>query len=357
MPGKDTFMEISEIYGTWNLLLYEEENVLNYRPGGYHPVVLGDTLKDGRYKIHHKLGHGGFSTVWVARDSELEQWVSVKIVMADRTYESRELHNLRELAKYSRGSLHYGHIVQLLDDFIHEGPNGCHQCLVFELLGPTVHMIINDCNEVQERLDSETVLQISTQMLESVAFMHEAGYAHGDWVGWPIDEDEDDEDIRVIDLGEAFDMNTVPERLAQPGGMQAPETIFTGRFDYRVDLWRAGLIIYHLTVGASPFHWFRMDMLVASMIDFVGELPPEWLPKWNELKLDGKGDFHATANRQQLSGSRLERRFEERVHEAELKILLPVIRGLTRFSPSDRISASQALDLIKGNECAESSSS
>ena len=65
-----SIMEVYELYGTSNLLLFKEENVLNYRPGGYHPVVLGDTLKDGRYKIHHKLGYGGFSTVWVARDSK-----------------------------------------------------------------------------------------------------------------------------------------------------------------------------------------------------------------------------------------------------------------------------------------------
>ena len=63
-----------------------------------------------------------------------------------------------------------------------------------------------------------------------------------EWDGWP-DEDEDEEDIRIIDLGEAFLQNAVPERLAQPGGMQAPETILTDRFDYRLDLWRAGLIV------------------------------------------------------------------------------------------------------------------
>lgn len=63
-------MEVFEIYGTLNLLFDKEENVLNYRPGGYHPVALGDTLSDGRYKICHKLGYGGFSTVWVARDSQ-----------------------------------------------------------------------------------------------------------------------------------------------------------------------------------------------------------------------------------------------------------------------------------------------
>jgi serine/threonine protein kinase len=46
------------------------ESMSGYRPGGFHPVRLGDTFKDGRYKIHHKLGWGGFSTVWLAKDKE-----------------------------------------------------------------------------------------------------------------------------------------------------------------------------------------------------------------------------------------------------------------------------------------------
>jgi serine/threonine-protein kinase SRPK3 len=98
--------------------------------------------------------------------------------------------------------------------------------------------------------------------------------------------------------------------------------------------------------GALPFQWFKIDILVASMIDFVGELPPEWQPKWEQLRLDAGRDFKLGENGQ-LSGSRLEQKFDEHVHEPELKVLLLVIRGLTRFLPSDRISASQALDLIR----------
>lgn len=171
--------------------------MLRYRPGGYHPVVIGDTLKAGRYKIYHKLGYGGFSTVWVARDStyvillltifffnvltacRLEQWVSVKIMTADMTNKSRELHNLQTLAEHSKGSPGAERIVQLLDNFLLDGPNGCHQCLVFELLGPTVYKIVTDYAEDGDRLDVESIIKISTQLLQGVAFMHGAGYAHG----------------------------------------------------------------------------------------------------------------------------------------------------------------------------------
>jgi hypothetical protein len=50
---------------------------------------------------------------------------------------------------------------------------------VFELLGPTVNLLINDHHVEGERLDSETLLEISKQLLQAAAFMLEAGCAHG----------------------------------------------------------------------------------------------------------------------------------------------------------------------------------
>lgn len=46
----------------------EAEPLNRYRVGGYHPFLLGDLFKDGRYKVLHKLGWGGYSTVWTAKD-------------------------------------------------------------------------------------------------------------------------------------------------------------------------------------------------------------------------------------------------------------------------------------------------
>ena len=44
--------------------------------------------------------------------------------------------------------------------------------------------------------------------------------------------------------------------------------------------------------------------------------------------------------------SKLEQKFDRRIHDETLKPLLPVIQGLMRFRPSDRISISQALDMV-----------
>lgn len=52
-----------------SVLTEDEEDLEDYRPGGYHPVHIGDEFKDGRYVIVRKLGWGHFSTVWLARDN------------------------------------------------------------------------------------------------------------------------------------------------------------------------------------------------------------------------------------------------------------------------------------------------
>jgi serine/threonine-protein kinase SRPK3 len=108
--------------------------------------------------------------------------VSIKIKSADSTEQSRELRVLQVLQE--AGVSH--HIVRLLDHFVHQGPNGCHQCLVFELLGLSVDTIANDYSEGGDQLDPETILKITNQLLQAVSFIHGVGYAHGGRVNSPM---------------------------------------------------------------------------------------------------------------------------------------------------------------------------
>ncbi|KAK9242163.1 kinase-like domain-protein [Lipomyces tetrasporus] len=394
----DPFMEDLSIYRPCNLL-YTEEKLSRYQSGGYHPVCLGDTFKDGRYTIQHKLGWRGFSTVWLANDRKRKQWVAMKIMTADSMSQSQELRNLRSLARHSQGSLDSKCVVQLIDEFLHQGPNGTHQCLVFELLGPSVDVVVSDYHESGDCIEPETILRLSDQLLQAISFIHEVGYAHGDisgrnvifscnylsqlteeklfevlgtpeleelarldgkpldtrlpkhlvkTTGWDDWIDEDDEDLRIIDFGEAFLQGAEPTTLAQPGSLKAPETIFTDSFDYRIDLWRAGCVIYSFVFAAIPFQYLGdVDVLVAQMIDFVEKLPSEWQENWNHMQRHPVCVWEPFTRNGQLLQSKLEQKFHERVHEQTLKALLPVIQGLMRFMPSDRISASQALDLIR----------
>src|SRR6266550_8021554 len=58
------------------------ENIDLYASGGLHPVSIGDVFADGRYKVLHKLGFGGSSTTWLARDSISGILVALKVLAA-----------------------------------------------------------------------------------------------------------------------------------------------------------------------------------------------------------------------------------------------------------------------------------
>ena len=84
------------------------------------------------------------------------------------------------------------------------------------------------------------------------------------------------------------------------------------------------------------------------MIDVFGELPLEWEPKWEQMRSEAiaRGD-PGSGKWKQVSDLRLEKQFDKDVHVPELKGFIPVIQGLTKLLPSDRISASQGLQLIR----------
>ena len=98
--------------------------------------------------------------------------------------------------------------------------------------------------------------------------------------GWDKWVDEDIEDLRIIDLGESFLQGAEPKRLAQPVDLQAPEIIFTDSFDYRVDLWRAGLVVRTLRLN------FWRNILTSASIDLFTRI---WIHSISILGCRGFG--------------------------------------------------------------------
>ena len=156
--------------------LGECEDLEFYEPDGFHPVHLGD-IYDGRYKIIHKLGFGGFSTVWLALDtkteSELARWVALKIVMAreSSTYESHfeKVANHEEL----KNSTYFSFPQRT---FCFNGPNGRHLCLVFEVLGPDLSRLSKG---IYSRLQPTLCRRAFSQAAEALALLHSHNLCHG----------------------------------------------------------------------------------------------------------------------------------------------------------------------------------
>lgn len=101
--------------------------------------------------------------------------MALKIEIADTTIPSLELLNFQSIHQHTGSNC----VAHLIDSFVHEGPNGSHQCSVTELLGPSVDSVVADYDVGGERLESDVILKITKQLLEAIYSLHQVGYAHG----------------------------------------------------------------------------------------------------------------------------------------------------------------------------------
>ncbi|KAG7925499.1 hypothetical protein KL925_004514 [Ogataea polymorpha] len=159
-----------------------EEDMEDYVPGGYHPAYLGETYKDGRYVLVRKLGWGHFSTVWLAKDTQENRHVAMKVVRSAKSYRETAIDEIKLLSKINHTDpQHPGHrhLIKLLDYFDHQGPNGTHICMVFEVLGENLLSLIRRYKH--KGLPIKFVKQIAKQILLASDFLHrQCGIIHTD---------------------------------------------------------------------------------------------------------------------------------------------------------------------------------
>lgn len=158
----------------------DAEPLHRYKSGGYHPIHLGDCLNQGRYRILHKLGWGGYSTVWAAKDQKLDIYVAVKISVSEIHHHQmdRYLEIMRRITRSSSTHLGAGSVVQMLEHFQLQGPNGTHECLVLELLGPSIPDVL-DVRFKHDRLPAKLAKRVAREALLGLDYLHQHGIGHG----------------------------------------------------------------------------------------------------------------------------------------------------------------------------------
>ncbi|KAM7210506.1 Protein kinase-like domain containing protein, partial [Rhypophila decipiens] len=128
-----------------------------YRPGGFHPVYIADIYAD-KFQVFSKIGYGVYSTVWLVRDltkpdGDEHRFRALKILSAESSAEDHPIFE-REILTHLRDDGNkkqpgYAYICHLVDDFEHQGPNGTHVYLVFELMGETLRTFLTWFNDDQ----------------------------------------------------------------------------------------------------------------------------------------------------------------------------------------------------------------
>ncbi|TID13092.1 putative CMGC SRPK protein kinase [Venturia nashicola] len=132
------------------------EPLHRYRRGGYHPIRLGELLKDGRE----------------------QRYVAIKNSVSERGATDKEGKVLRAIAATRPEHPGYRHIVQLLDHFELSGPNGTQNCFVLEVLRPIVPDLL-DARFRDERLTGKLAKDIAKQALLGLDYLHQQKIGHG----------------------------------------------------------------------------------------------------------------------------------------------------------------------------------
>jgi serine/threonine-protein kinase SRPK3 len=157
------------------------ERLEMYEPGGYHPVMIDDLLHN-RYRIVDKLGYGGYSTIWLARDEIVKRYVAVKIGISSPSLPRREIEVLRAL----HGSRPNSHapagsdmnactaLPSILDAFNIHGPNGTHTCYT---LTPAQGSLKEA--SFSRLFPIQVARALAAKLATAVAFVHSRGFVHG----------------------------------------------------------------------------------------------------------------------------------------------------------------------------------
>ncbi|KAF5374868.1 hypothetical protein D9758_000051 [Tetrapyrgos nigripes] len=155
-------------------LCKDEESPADYNAGGYLPVKLNDTFKNGRYQVIRKLGWGHFSTVWLVKDNVENRHSALKVVKSAGRYAETARDEIKLLAHVASFSpIHPGRqfIVSFLDSFTHQGPEAQHICIVFEPLGENLLALIE--RNRKKGVPRAVVKIIAKQVLLGLQYLHD----------------------------------------------------------------------------------------------------------------------------------------------------------------------------------------
>ncbi|KAK8848615.1 kinase-like domain-containing protein [Apiospora arundinis] len=171
--------DLSQLYSEM-----EFENPEDYQPGGLCPIDISVYEKSsfiaGRFQVIHKLGFGGFGSVWLCYEAAAKKWRAVKVSRASLASDNNGeliVNSVMSDRSVTVAEALEHQVVLPLETFWIESINGKHLCTVLPLLGPR----LSDWSTWKGKDDVDTVRRISLEMVEGMNFLHGHGICHGDF--------------------------------------------------------------------------------------------------------------------------------------------------------------------------------
>jgi serine/threonine-protein kinase SRPK3 len=149
----------------------EEETASDYKKGGYHRVHIGEVF-NSRYVAVEKLGWGHFSTVWRVWDTVEHTYYAMKVQRSASHYRDAALDEIKLCAQADQvpDDVARENVLRLVSSFQHDGPNGLHVCMLFEVLGCNLLSMIKASN--YKGLPLPLVKRIIRDAIVGIDFLH-----------------------------------------------------------------------------------------------------------------------------------------------------------------------------------------
>jgi serine/threonine protein kinase len=225
------------------------------------------TVLSGRYRLEAKLGSGGMSTVYLARDTTLDRSVAVKVMHREMSEQADQLERFRQEAR-AVAKLSHPNVVSVID----AGEDGGYPYIVFEYVeGETLKTRINRVGA----LDTQEALAYAIEIGRALTVAHARKMVHRDIKPQNVMIDAEGR-AKLTDFGISRQLEqdgmTATGRVLGTTDYVAPEQAMGRGADTRSDIYSLGVVLYEMLTGGVPF---EADSQVGVAMKHVNEELPD----------------------------------------------------------------------------------
>jgi serine/threonine protein kinase len=229
-------------------------------------------FKLGKYEIKHELGRGATGIVYEGFDTYIERTAAIKTIkksLVDKSSSKEVFDRFRREAQ-AAGRLSHPNIVSIYE----YGEEGETAYIVMEFVsGKALSDLIGKSN----RFVISEAAAIMLQLLDALEYSHNCGVVHRDIKPSNI-LIAPNMQVKIADFGiariDSSDMTQVGAVLGTPSYM-SPEQVLGQAADRRSDLYSAGVILYQLLTGVTPFKGESIAAVMHKVLHHVPVSPRE----------------------------------------------------------------------------------
>jgi serine/threonine-protein kinase len=205
----------------------------------------------GAYDVRGVIGTGSMGVVYLAHDPIINRPVAIKTIqrhLLDAGAQHQGAAARFRLEAQAAGRLNHRNIVSVYQF-------GQDQACAYIVMEFVEGHSLGEYLRRPERLTRDEVMCLMFQLLDALHYAHEAGVVHRDIKPANLMIDRDGR-LKVTDFGiartESSQVTRANTVIGSPGYM-APEQYTGAAVDRRVDIFAAGVLLYKLLSGVTPF--------------------------------------------------------------------------------------------------------